>query len=272
MMVPARLMKLQPRSQVACSTLFTAGHMVGGQLHYKRRGLAGKGFQLFEHDAADDDGDYADEVGADSHKAAAAEQRAGKQADNGHFCAAGHKAGGHDGHAAVTFIFNGTGRHNARHAAAGTDEHWDEAFAGKAELAEDTVHNKGDTGHIAHVFQNGKHQEQHQHLRHKAQHGGHAAHDAVHHQGPAASGATLQLSSRPPMLPCRNSAPNTSFVQSVKKLPNGPMAIQYTSHITTTKMGSASTRFVTMRSILSEADRLCLAAFFFTHLSTTLLM
>ena len=31
------------------------------------------------------------------------------------------------------------------------------------------------------------------------------------------------------MLPCRNSAPNTSFVQSVKKLPNGPMAIQYTA-------------------------------------------
>ena len=38
------------------------------------------------------------------------------------------------------------------------------------------------------------------------------------------------------------------------------------------KMGSASTRLVTTRSIWSDGDRACLAAFFFTERSTTPLM
>ena len=58
------------------------------------------------------------------------------------FGAAGHKTGGHNGHAPVAFVFNGAAGHNARHAAAGTDQHRDKTFAGKAELAEDTVHDE----------------------------------------------------------------------------------------------------------------------------------
>ena len=50
------------------------------------------------------------------------------------------------------------------------------------------------------------------------------------------------------------------------------MAIQYTAHMITAKMGRASTRLVTIWSILSEVVRLCLAAFFTTQRSTTLLM
>ena len=60
--------------------------------------------------------------------------------------------------------------HDAGDAAAGAHQHGDEALAGEAELAEDPVHDEGDTGHVADVLQNGQHQKQHQHLGHEAQH------------------------------------------------------------------------------------------------------
>ena len=69
-----------------------------------------------------------------------------------------------------------------------------------------------------------------------------------------------------------HSLPRTSLVQSVRNEPKGPMAIQYTAHMITAKMGRARTRLVTNWSILSEVVRLCLAAFFTTQRSTTLLM
>ena len=50
------------------------------------------------------------------------------------------------------------------------------------------------------------------------------------------------------------------------------MATQYTTNITRAKIGNASTRLVTILSILSEVDRLWRAAFFFTAFSTTVLM
>ena len=181
----------------------------------------------------------------------------------------GMKAGGHDGHAAVPFIFNGAGGHDARHAAAGADQHGDEALAGKAELAEDTVHDEGDAGHVAHVLQNGQHQEQHQHLRHEAQHRAHAADDAVARPGPAARRHAPMLSSRPPRLPCRPLAPNTSLVQSVKKVPNGPMAIQYTKQHHHREDGQRQHAVGDNPVDLVRGGQACLAAFFFTQLSTS---
>ena len=168
--------------------------MVGGQLHDEGGGVARKGLGLFQHDAGADDGCHADEVGRHCHQRRAAEHCTGDQADDGHLCAAGDEAGGHDGHAAVTLVLDGTACHNARHAAAGAHQHRDKALAGKAELAEDTVHDKGHAGHIAHVLQNGQQEEQHQHLGHKAQHRAHTGHDAVHDQAvqPACHADALQ--------------------------------------------------------------------------------
>ena len=51
-----------------------------------------------------------------------------------------------------------------------------------------------------------------------------------------------------------------------------PGHIQYTRNMTTAKMGRARIGFVTILSILSEAVRFSLAAFFFTALFTTPLM
>ena len=47
MTVPARLMKDQPRSQVARSTLPAEGGVVGGQLHDKGAGSPAKALNFF---------------------------------------------------------------------------------------------------------------------------------------------------------------------------------------------------------------------------------
>ena len=166
------------------------GSVVGGQLHDEGGGLPGKGFELFQHDAGDHHGGDADEEGRGGDQGRASEHRPGEQADDGHFGPAGDEAGGHDGHLPVPVLLDGPGGHDAGDAAAGGHQHGDEALAGEAKAAEDTVHDESDTGHVAHVLQDSQQKEQHQHLRHEAQHRAHAGHDAVLDQAvePAALG------------------------------------------------------------------------------------
>ncbi len=52
-------------------------------------------------------------------------------------------------------------------------------LARQAKTPENTVHDEGDTGHVADVLQDCQEEEQHEHLRHKAQHRAHAADDAL---------------------------------------------------------------------------------------------
>ena len=104
------------------------------------------------------------------------------QADDGHLRTAGDEWGGHDGHLAVNVVLNGTGSHNTGNAAARADQHGDEALAGQTELTEDTVHDEGDTSHVADVFKDSQQEEQHQHLRHKAQHRAAAADNTINNQ------------------------------------------------------------------------------------------
>ena len=155
------------------------GDVVRGQLHHKGGGIAGKHSELLEHDAGNDDRRHADEIGGGGDPPGPAEDRACEQADNGHLRAAGHEPRSHNGHSPVTVLLNGTGGHDAGHAAAGGNQHGDEALAGKTEAAENAVHDEGDAGHIANILQDTQQEEQHQHLRHKAQHSADAGHDAV---------------------------------------------------------------------------------------------
>ena len=156
--------------------------MVGGQLHNEGGGVAGEHLRLFQHNAGDDDGSHTDEVGGGGDPCGTTEDRAGDHGDEGHFRTAGDERGGHDRHTAVTLVFNGTGGHDARDAAAGADEHRDEGLAGQAEFAEDTVEHEGDTGHVAAGLKEGEHQEQDQHLRHEAEHCADTGDDTVEDQ------------------------------------------------------------------------------------------
>ena len=156
--------------------------MISRQLHNEGSRVAGEDLGLLQDDTGNDDGSHADEVGGGCNPGTATKHSSGDHADDRHLSTAGDEGGGHDGHLTVTVIFDGTGGHNTGNAAAGTDQHGDEALAGQTELTEDTVHDEGDTSHVANVFQDSQQEEQHQHLRHEAQHGANAAHDTVNDQ------------------------------------------------------------------------------------------
>ena len=156
--------------------------MIGGQLHNERSRVACEHLRLLQHDAGDNDGGSAEEVGARSDPPCTVEQSRGDHGDDRELCAAGDERRRHDGHLAVSVIFNGTGGHDARNAAAGADEHRDEGLAGQAELAEDTVHHECDTGHVAAGFEEGQEDEQDEHLRDEAKDCADAADDAVKDQ------------------------------------------------------------------------------------------
>ena len=156
--------------------------MVSGQLHNERCGIASEELGLLQNNTGANDGSHADEVSGDSNQRGTTEHCTCDQADDGHLSAAGDEAGGHDGHTAVALVLDGTGSHDARDAAAGADQHGDKALAGQAETAEDTVHDEGDTGHIAHILQDGQQEEQDQHLGNEAQNCADTGNDAVHDQ------------------------------------------------------------------------------------------
>ena len=168
--------------------------MVCGQLHNEGSGVTCEELGLLQDDARADDGSHADEVSGNSNQRGTTEHCTCDEADDGHLSAAGDEAGGHDGHTAVALVLDGTGSHNTGHAAAGADQHGDKALAGQAETAEDTVHDEGDTGHIAHILQDGQQEEQDQHLGNEAQNCADTGNDAVHDQAvqPACHADALQ--------------------------------------------------------------------------------
>ena len=70
----------------------------------------------------------------------------------------------------------------------------EEALAGQAEAAEDTVHDEGDTGHVADILEDGQQEEQNEHLGNEAQNSADTGDDAVHDQAvqPASNADALQ--------------------------------------------------------------------------------
>ena len=127
--------------------------------------------------------------------AAAAEECACDHRDERNLCAAGDKGGGHDRHTAVALILDGTGCHDAGDAAAGADQHRDEGLAGQTELAEDTVKDECDTGHVAAGLKECEEQEQHEHLRNEAEDCADTGDDTVKDQTVTASSAAPAASS-----------------------------------------------------------------------------
>ena len=157
--------------------------MVGGKLHNERRRATGEELGLLEHKARGDDGKDAQEVEerADPRGGGGriADDGAHEQGDDRQLGAAGDERGGHDRHAAVLLVLDGLGSHDAGDAAARGHEHGDKGLTGQAKAAEHAVHDEGDAGHVTAVLQEGQHDEQQEHLRHKAEDSAQAADDAV---------------------------------------------------------------------------------------------
>lgn len=115
---------------------------------------------FLQDDPRDDNRRNADEVRAGRNPPGAAEQRARDERDNRELGAAEDKGRGHDGHPAVTVIFNGPARHDARNRTARPDKHRDKGFSGKPEFSEQSVHDERDTGHVAAGFQERQEEEE----------------------------------------------------------------------------------------------------------------
>jgi len=163
--------------------------VVSGQLHDEGRRLAREHLGLLEDDTGADDRRHANEVAAGGEPGASAEERADDHADERHLRAAGDERRGHDGHAPVAFIFNGTRRHDARDTAARADKDGDKALAGETEAAEHAVEHEGDARHVAARLHEREQEEQHEHLRHKAEHRAHARDDTVENEAAEPVGA-----------------------------------------------------------------------------------
>jgi hypothetical protein len=70
--------------------------------------------------------------------------------------------------------FNRAGRHNVGNAAAGADQNRNEGFTRQAKAAENPVHDKGYTRHVAAGFQKSEKNKQNKHLWHETKNRTHA--------------------------------------------------------------------------------------------------
>ena len=110
------------------------------------------------------------------------EKGGNNHAINRQFGAAGHEGGQEDGHFTVSFTGKGPGRHNGRDAAPEADEHGDKGTAGKADLPQELIHDKGHPGHIAAVLQEGEEEEQQNDNGQEGKDAAHAGADPVDDQ------------------------------------------------------------------------------------------
>ena len=156
--------------------------MIRGKLHHKRRGIAGEHLCFLQNDTGADDGRHADEICGGSNPRRASENRAGDHGNKGQLRTAGDKGRRHDRHTSVTFVFNGTGRHDSGDTAAGTDQDRDKGFSRKPESPENTVHHKGDTRHITARFKESEEDKQDKDLRNKAKHRADTGDDTVQNE------------------------------------------------------------------------------------------
>ena len=156
--------------------------MVRRQLHNERSRITGKQLSLFQNDAGSNNSEEADEVHNRRHVPVTAHNCAGKQSNNRQLSTTGDKGCSHDSQTAVGFIFNSTGSHNTRYAAACGNQQRNEALAAHTELTEETVHNEGYTRHITAVLQKAQQQEDNSHLRSKANRCANAADNTVNNK------------------------------------------------------------------------------------------
>ena len=135
--------------------------MICGKLHNKRRRVARKTLCFLKHNTRNDYCRNADKICRSSNKSRFTEERTRNQADNRKLCRTRNKGCCHNSHTAVAFIFNSTRSHNARNTASRSDKHRNKGFARKSEMAENSVHNKGNARHITASLKKCKHNEKH---------------------------------------------------------------------------------------------------------------
>ena len=157
-------------------------YVVSRQLHDKGRRISGEIAGLFQGDTCQNNNTQTNEIHSRREPCAAVEEGDCHHGNDLHLCGTGQISCQHDGHAAVFFVLNGTGSHDSRNTAAGSDQHGDKGFSGQSEMTEQTIHDKCDPGHVAGVLQQTQEKEQDQHLRNKSKDGSDTADHAINQQ------------------------------------------------------------------------------------------
>ena len=83
-----------------------------------------------------------------------------KQGIDRKLCRAAHKGSEQDRHLPIPFGGKGAARHNARYGTAKSHQHGNNTPAGQTDFSQQFIHDKGDSGHIAAVFQYGQEEKQ----------------------------------------------------------------------------------------------------------------
>ena len=121
------------------------------------------------------------------------EERRREHRIDGQLGGTAHEGRQQDGHFPVPVAGKRARGHDGRNAAPEPDEHGHKAAPGKADLAQQLVHNKSHARHVAGIFQNGKEEKQCYDNGQEAEHAAHARKhavddEAVHHGVDAVSG------------------------------------------------------------------------------------
>ena len=157
--------------------------MICRELHNERSRFTGKCLKFLQHDTGNNNCCNTDKECGGCHQGGSSEDRACKETDDRHLCAARDKSGRHDRHFTITVLLNRTGCHDTRNAAAGCHQHRDEALTGQTKTAENTVHDERNTRHITDILKDCQEQEQYQDLRNKSKHRADAGNDTILDQG-----------------------------------------------------------------------------------------
>ena len=156
--------------------------MVCRQLHNEGSRITGKQFCFLQNNTGADDCCNSQEVCGRSNPGSAAEDGTCYHCNKRKFCTTGNKGCGHNGHLTVSIVLDGSGSHDTRNAASGTDQHRDKGFSGKTKFTEDTVHDECDTGHVSTAFQECQEDKQNQDLRYETKHSTKTSYDTIHDQ------------------------------------------------------------------------------------------
>ena len=157
--------------------------MILRKFHYKRRRFPMERFRFLEHNRCEKNATDSHKVNRRSNprtESARSRNHASHARNHRKLCTARHPSRRHNRQTAIVIIFNRLRRHNTRDAAARRNQKRDKAFARKTKATENAVHHKCDAHHISAIFDKGKQNKEHKHLRSKPDDGSHATDYAIH--------------------------------------------------------------------------------------------
>ena len=110
------------------------------------------------------------------------EEGGSKYAVNGDFCGAAHKGCQQNGHPPVPLRGQSPGGHDGGNRAAEAHQHGYDAAAGQTNFPQQLVHDKGHTGHVSSILQNGQEEEKNHDNGQKTQYTAHSGKNTVDYQ------------------------------------------------------------------------------------------